>query len=254
VIAVQREAVSRGGSASLHDRFAEGSPVTLSRPRNNFRLDESAPRYALFSGGIGLTPILAMASRLHALGRDFIWHVSARSRSRLAWAKDLGRLPFRDRVVIHLSQEKPFASRLDIAAEISRLPDDAHIYACGPARFMDALVAAAQASGIPTGRVHLEHFGAEIDVNGDPFTVVAKRSGKEFRVAAQETILAALRREDIHVETSCQNGVCGSCLTTVLDGTPDHRDMVLTAEEKAENDRMTVCCSRSRSAVLVLDI
>jgi vanillate O-demethylase ferredoxin subunit len=134
------------------------------------------------------------------------------------------------------------------------LEDDAHIYLCGPKGYMTYVTTAAAAAGIDEGRIHLEHFGAEIDVNGDTFTVVAARSGKELQVAAGETILAALNRAGIEVETSCQNGVCGSCLTRVIEGKPDHRDMVLTSEEKADNNRIAVCCSRSQSPRLVLDV
>lgn len=171
----------------------------------------------------------------------------------MAWAERIERLPFRDRIVLHLSEGLD-AGRLDAMATIGELPRDTHIYVCGPAAYMSHLVDASKTAAVEPEQIHLEHFGAEIDINGDPFTVVAARSRKRVQVGPTETVLAALQGAGILVETSCQNGVCGSCITTVLDGKPDHRDMVLTQEEKAENNRMTVCCSRSRSAVLVLDL
>jgi vanillate O-demethylase ferredoxin subunit len=117
---------------------------------------------------------------------------------------------------------------------------------------MDHVQAIATAQRIGPDRFHKEHFGAEIDVNGEPFQVVAELSGQVVEVGAQETILAALQRSGIQVETACRNGVCGTCLTEVIEGRPDHRDMVLTDEEKASNDRIAVCCSRSKSKVLRL--
>jgi vanillate O-demethylase ferredoxin subunit len=119
---------------------------------------------------------------------------------------------------------------------------------------MQYVTEAAAQAGFPSNQLRQEHFGAEIDINGDPFTVITARSGHRITVAANESILAALTRAGIHIETGCQNGVCGSCLTRVLQGRPDHRDMVLTAAEKAENSRIAVCCSRSQSAELVLDL
>jgi ferredoxin len=119
---------------------------------------------------------------------------------------------------------------------------------------MDYVAGAALIAGIPKEQVHQEHFAAEIDVNGDPFAVIAARSGRRIEVGPAETILAAVTRAGYHVETGCRNGVCGSCLTRVVEGRPDHRDMVLTDAEKAENNRIAVCCSRSKSRVIVLDI
>lgn len=251
-LAVQLEPESKGGSKTIH-KLAEGAAIRISPPRNHFRLVEDAPGYVLFSGGIGITPILAMAHRLHVLGKDFVWHVSARSPERLPWADRLATLPFADRIEIHLDTG-PADQLLDAAEALARMPPGAHVYICGPNGYMKSLTDLAEKAGIPPDRVHLEHFGAEIDVDGDPFTVIAKRSGKEMRVDANETILEVLRRAGFDVPTSCKNGVCGTCLTKVLEGKPDHRDFVLTAEEKAGNALIAVCCSRSQAPVLVLDL
>jgi cytochrome P450/ferredoxin-NADP reductase len=252
-IAIQRELKSRGGSSTLHAKFEKGSTIVLSRPRNHFPLNEIAPNSVLFSGGIGITPILAMAWRLHELGRYFTWHVSARSRRRLPWASQIDKLPFREKIYVHLG-DGPAEQQLNAAQSLRALDVAAHVYVCGPRGYMDHVKKAALEQGIAEENIHQEHFSAEIDVNGDPFVVIAARSGKRFEVSADETIINAALRAGIVVETSCRNGVCGTCITWVLQGRPDHRDMVLTAAEKAENDRMAVCCSRSQSSVIVLDL
>jgi cytochrome P450/ferredoxin-NADP reductase len=252
-IAVQLEPESRGGSAVVHARLHVGTEVAFSTPRNNFMSDEAAPGYVLFTGGIGLTPVLAMAWRLHELGRDFVWHLSARSRARLAWADQLDKLPFRGRIVLHLG-DGPSDQRLDAGSILRGVQPATQIYVCGPRGYMQDVESHAHATGIPRHHVRQEHFGAEIDINGDAFTVVGARTGRRIEVAANESILAAITRAGIRVETGCQNGVCGTCLTRVLEGRPHHRDMVLTDIEKAENSRIAICCSRSQSSELVLDL
>ncbi|MBD9596880.1 cytochrome P450/oxidoreductase [Ensifer sp. ENS05] len=252
-IAVQLDAHSTGGSRAVHSRLVKGSSVTISQPRNHFVLHEDVPFHALFSGGIGLTPILSMAWHLHNLGRDFVWHVSARTRSRLAWADILPTLPFAERIRLHFDDGEA-DQVFNAETELSGLPQNAHLYICGPKGYMAHVTDTAREVGVNDERVHLEHFGAEIDVNGDPFTIVANRSGRRIKVGPDETILSALNREGYAIETSCRNGVCGTCLTRVVEGKPDHRDMVLTVTEKAEGAKIAVCCSRSKSSVLVLDI
>lgn len=252
-IAVQLEPSSRGGSSWIHERLEEGTIVTISRPRNNFPLADTAERHLLFSGGIGLTPHLAMAWYLHRIDTDFVWHISTRSRSKLAWADELEALPFDDKIHVHIDDSE-ITEDFDPVGEIERAGAKAHLYICGPRGYMDYVREAALQARVDGDRIHQEHFAAEINVDGDPFTLVAMRSGKRIIVEENETILTALNREGIGVETSCRNGVCGSCLTRVIEGRPDHRDMVLTATEKAENERIAVCCSRSQTAILVLDI
>ncbi len=252
-IAVQREPLSRGGSAGIHASFKEGDTVTLSAPRNHFVLNEGRHSYLLLSGGIGITPILAMAWRLHALNREFTWHVSARSRARLAWADQLSTLPFADSIVLHFDDGDD-DQRLDAQQLMREAGPQTDVYCCGPRGYMDYVIGAASEAGLPEAQLHVEHFGAEIDTDGDPFTVVAARSGLRLTVAPDETMLSVVLRAGLKVEVGCHNGLCGSCLTGVLDGRPDHRDMVLTAEEKARNDRVALCCSRSQTPELVLDL
>ncbi|MEP5762026.1 MAG: cytochrome P450/oxidoreductase [Litoreibacter sp.] len=251
-IAIQKEPKSRGGSIAMHARFQTGSKMTISPPRNNFSLVAGADHNLLFGGGIGLTPILAMAWELHTLGRSFECHLSARSSDRVAYRETLEALPFADKIKIYLDDDQ--TSSLNIQHVIEAKTLSAHLYVCGPTGYMNFVKKEAATAGYKSTQIHVEHFGAEIDVDGDPFEVVAQLSGISVQVGPNQTILEALNMAGISVPTSCQNGVCGSCLTPVLAGKPDHRDLVLTDIEKSANDRIAVCCSRSNSPRLVLDL
>lgn len=252
-IAIQKEVNSRGGSVEAHRRYWPNAKIQIGSPRNNFPLHENAREVLLFSGGIGLTPLLAMAWRLHELDRDFTWHVSARTHARLPFSTEVAGLPFRDKIVLHIDEDSE-GNPLNTDTILQAAGTDCLVYVCGPRGYMSHVEDAAKRRGIVPGNVHKEHFGAEIDLTGEPFTVVAERSGRSVEVGAGETILSALQRAGIKVETACQNGVCGSCLTTVVEGRPDHRDMVLTDVEKASNTQIAVCCSRSMTKVLRLDV
>lgn len=251
-IAIQKEPASRGGSVAMHARFQVGAKMTIGPPRNNFSLIEGSHLSILCGGGIGLTPILAMAWELHTSGRPFHCHLSARSGDRVAFGRALKSLPFAEKIRIYLDDDQ--APPLDISQVIGLDPSNAHLYVCGPTGYMDFVQQEAAKAGLAPDQIHVEHFGAEIDVDGDPFEVVAQRSGVTVSVGPSQTILEALNMAGISVPTSCQNGVCGSCLTPVLEGKPDHRDLVLTDIEKASNNRIAVCCSRSNSSRLVIDV
>lgn len=242
---------SRGGSAAVHAGFAPGQPVEIGRPRNHFPLRLDAAHTLLFAGGIGITPILAMAYTLQAAGRSFELHYCGRSAARLAFVDELSR--FGDRVHLHLD-DGPDPQRLQIDAVLAAPAADRHLYVCGPNGFMDFVTSAAQRLGWPADSVHLERFGAEVDTDGAPFTVVAARSGLSFEVQPGERIADKLVALGIEVRMSCQSGVCGTCITRVVEGMPDHRDHVQTASEKAANRTITVCCSRSKTRRLVLDV
>ncbi|MBK5656653.1 MULTISPECIES: cytochrome P450 [unclassified Bradyrhizobium] len=252
-IAVQKEAESRGGSVEIHRKYQVGSKIQIGIPRNHFPLNEDANSILLFSGGIGLTPLLAMAWRLNELGRSLTWHISARSRSRVPFARELDALPFRDKIVLHIDDEQD-GKLLDAEDILRSASSDCHVYVCGPRGYMAFIEEAARRVGVTKERFHQEHFGAEIDTTGSPFTVVATRSGLSIEVGCTETILSALQRAGIEVETACQTGVCGTCVAKVIEGRPDHRDMVLTDTEKASNEVIAVCCSRSQSRILKLDL
>lgn len=256
-IAIQKDAHSSGGSVAAFQKYRTGSTITIGRPRNRFGLTGHPGPVLLFAGGIGLTPIWAMAWELQRAGRDFHLHISVRSRERLAFAGEIAAAPFADRIQVYFDQPgngAPAAKLLDARHLIRAAGPEAHLYLCGPGGYMHHVRDAAVAAGVPAEQVHTEYFSAEIDTRGAAFTLRAQRSGREFTVRPDETILGVLSRAGIAVETSCESGVCGSCLTGVIDGTPEHRDMVQTDAEKASNRYIAVCCSRSKSRVLVLDI
>ena len=195
--------------------------------------------------------MLGMAYALEAQGASWELHYCGRSADRLAFRGEMA--AFGDKVCYHLD-DGPKDQALDINAVLAAPAAERHLYVCGPNGFMDFVVAAADTNGWDTGCVHLERFGAEVDTDGAPFTVVAQTSGKSFEVAPGETITDKLAEHGIDVAVSCQSGVCGTCLTRVIEGTPDHRDLVQTDVEKASNAQITVCCSRSKTRKLVLDI
>ena len=245
------EPKSRGGSTAVHSQIQQGHRLRIGRPRNNFPLVEGAAHSILFAGGIGITPMLAMAHALEAEGASWEMHYCARTSDRMAFLDELS--AFGDRVKLHVDAG-PAEQHLNIE-EVLRNPDSGrHLYVCGPNGFMDFVTSAAENLGWTPDCVHLERFGAEVNTDGAPFTVVAAKSGKTFEVAPGQTIAERLATHGIDVQVSCQSGVCGTCLTPVLDGMPDHRDLVQTDAEKASNAQITVCCSRSKTRKLVLDV
>lgn len=242
---------SRGGSAAVHAGVQVGQVMQIGRPRNNFPLRLDASHTVLFAGGIGITPILAMAHALQAAGRSFELHYCGRSAARLAFLGELDR--FGPRVQVHLD-DGPAAQHLDLDRVLAKPAPERHLYVCGPNGFMDFVTHAAQRLGWNEETVHLERFGAEVNTDGAPFTVVAARSKVTFDVQPGQRIAEKLIEHGVAVSMSCQSGVCGTCITRVIDGMPDHRDHVQTASEKASNRTITVCCSRSKTRRLVLDI
>lgn len=257
-IGVLREPQSRGGSAAVHDALKEGVEFTIAGPRNNFPLilGAGAGKAYLFGGGIGVTPMIAMAYALHKVGMDFEFHYSSRSPAHMAFMDELAAAPFASKVFRHFDENAPEAAqgRLDAAAVLGAAPPGAHMYVCGPKGYMDWVMDTARAQGFAPERIHHESFQAEVQTGGERFTVVAQASGKEVVVEPEETILAALERIGVRVQVSCEQGICGTCLTNVIEGVPDHRDQYQTDEEKESNAQITVCCSRSLTPRLVLDI
>jgi ferredoxin-NADP reductase len=249
-IGVKREAESRGGSSWLHDHARVGTTLKISAPRNHFALDETAPHSVLIAGGIGVTPIRAMVARLEALGRSWELHYAARSREDAALADELEALG--GRVRFHFDEGDP-ARMLDLGALVAAGRAGAHFYCCGPKPMLAAFETATAA--LPAERVHLEYFAAKEDAAKDGgYTVELARSGKEFAIPPGQSILEVLEAAGIRVPHSCQEGVCGSCETGVLSGTPDHRDSVLSAGERERGDVMMICCSGCVGDRLVLDL
>lgn len=253
-IAVQLAADSRGGSIAMHG-LREGARVEVSAPKNHFELAPSATRTLLFAGGIGITPILAMAEQLARAGADFELHYCTRSRERTAFLDRIADSRFAGRAHFHFS-DGPAGARFDPAAAIGAPQPGAHLYVCGPAAYMDAVIDAGARLGWQDANVHREYFkGAAAHVEADTaFDLKLARSGKVIHVAKGQTALAALQACGVDVQVSCGEGTCGTCLTRVLDGEPDHRDVFLSAADRARKDSFLPCCSRAASPQLVLDL
>lgn len=254
VIAVLREPESRGGSTWMHDELKEGATVTVHTPRNNFPLVENAKHHILLAGGIGVTPMMAMARELHNRGESFELHYCTRTPAKTAFLKEIQEGPFADKVHFHHDNGNP-ADGLDIAGLLKDVREGTHIYYCGPTGFMHACEQAA--AHWPKGTVHFEFFSVDDTVeHGEDtaFQIKIASTGAVLDVPADKSIVDVLRANGIEVETMCEEGICGTCATVLLEGEPDHRDFVLDDEEKARGEFIMVCCSRSKSPMLVLDL
>ncbi|PHQ64268.1 PDR/VanB family oxidoreductase [Sphingobium sp.] len=251
-IAVLRERRSRGGSERVHADFHPGRQVTVGLPRNLFALAPHGRRHILVGGGIGITPLLSMAAALRAQCKPFELHYCSRDAAAAAFAEKVEMLGGRQ---YHSRQEG--SSRFDPATAIGTPDDAAHIYVCGPAGFMTAVRDTALRLGWTAGNLHQELFeAADLSSHpGDqPFDVRIASTGAVFAIPPGATIARVLAAAGIDLPISCEQGICGTCVTSVLDGVPDHRDSYLTDEEHAVGDLITPCCSRARSPVLLLDL
>lgn len=252
-IAVLREPNSRGGSVAVHDELAEGRGIRIGAPRNRFPL-VPAQRSLLFAGGIGVTPLLSMAEQLARDGAAFEMHYCTRSPERTAFTKRLAALACAGRVHVH-HDDGPPAQRLDLQRVLPAPHEQTHLYVCGPRGYIDWVCSTARAAGWGAPQIHVEHFsGAGQQAAEGSFDVRLARSGVTLAVPAGRSVAAVLHAHGIALPVSCEQGVCGTCLTRVLAGEPDHRDSYLTDEERCRNDQFLPCCSRSRSACLVLDL
>lgn len=250
VIAVQREANGRGGSRAMHERVHKGDLLELTPPRNNFRLAE-APHTVLVAGGIGLTPLMAMAHTLVARKASFELHVCTRTVERTAFRQLLSSAPYARHVRFHHDGGDPKRG-LDVRALLSKRADGAHVYCCGPTCLMDEVREVAMSAGWPSEALHFESFSNTPRPDDVGFEVYLRRSRKLLFVPPGKTILNVLREHGVAIETSCEEGVCGTCTTNVLSGEPDHRDQVLSDEER--KGCMTVCVSRAKSKRIELDL
>lgn len=255
-IAVAKDAASRGGSRHVHDTLRVGDELSISAPRNLFPLHEDAAATVLIAGGIGITPLWSMVQRLEQLGRRWVLHYAARSRQHAAYLADIEALAARSSLGtlrLHFDDEQAGAC-FDMAAAVAAAPADAHLYCCGPQPMLAAYEAATAAR--PAELVHLERFGAApgADDAADSFDIMLARSGLQFNVPAGQSILDVLLENGMNPSYGCMQGSCGLCETRVLDGTPDHRDNLLSADAKAGGQCMLICCSRSKTRSLTLDI
>ena len=254
LLGVLKDTASRGGSQSLHEQINSGDRLFISEPRNLFPLVAEGRRSLLFAGGIGITPILCMAEHLAHSGADFELHYCARSSERAAFVERLKSASFADRVHLHFDEEAD--SRLDAAKVLAHPRPDLHLYVCGPSGFMQHVLDSAKAQGWSEGQLHREYFAAApVDTSADgSFQVKLAGSGQVFDIPADKTVVQVLESHGVEIALSCEQGICGTCLTRVLEGVPEHRDLFLTEEEQAANDQFTPCCSRSKSKLLVLDL
>jgi vanillate O-demethylase ferredoxin subunit len=256
-IAVLVEPHGRGGSMHLGGTSLPGSSLSVRGPRNHFRLEHDGSPVLLVAGGIGITPLLAMADALHAQGRDFRLHYFGRSRASMAFREQLLGSAYRERV--HLSCDDEPACR--ISDVFTQGDGDAWLYTCGPEGFMKAVIEAAATAGVRPDRVRQELFTSQphateegVEGQNRPFTIVLRSSGQCVEVPSDKTAVRALADAGVEVVVSCEQGYCGSCLTGVLEGIPDHRDAFMLPEEHERNDAFTPCCSRAMTKTLVLDL
>jgi ferredoxin-NADP reductase len=249
-LGVLREQLSTGGSQFMHV-LKIGDVVKATAPVNNFHLHEGASPAILFAGGIGVTPILSMAAELKAQGISYRLHYAGRMPGRLAFLSQLQAICSKELAVHYDSDE----SRLDVVAALGDAPAGAHVYVCGPAGMIDAVKAGALAKGITADRIHFELFKAEQSgAPNNPFEVELKSTGQIITVATDQSIIQALEAAGLDVLYDCQRGDCGICQCGVISGIPDHRDVILSDEEKASNKVMQICVSRAKSERLVLDL
>jgi ferredoxin-NADP reductase len=243
---------SRGGSSHVHEHLVEGASVRVRGPRNHFALVDS-PRYLFIAGGIGITPIVAMIESAQDTGSDWTLIYLGRRRTTMAFAEALTD-SYGDRVTLWPQDER---GRFDLEAALKDPADQTLVYCCGPEQLLSAVEQ--HCIHWPEGSLHIERFAAKAPAEPsaedlDTFQVVCQRSGVTVEVSGETTILEALEEADIPILSSCLEGICGTCEAKVLEGTPDHRDSMLTDAERASGNKILTCVSRSRSEKLVLDL
>lgn len=251
-LGILRDPESRGGSVSAFDDLKDGMQIQVSEPKNLFPLVK-AKHAVLVGGGIGITPLITMAYQLVQENASFELHYCGASPEQCAFVDEIRNSVLAPFTTFHFKSEGA-SHREFFQSAIQDIDKASHIYTCGPNGLMDWVINLALTQNFPEQQIHKEYFQVEVETNGDAFEVVAERSGKIIMVNAEETILQALAREGIEIEMSCEQGVCGTCMCDVIEGEPDHRDVYFTDEEKASNEQILVCCSRAKSARLVLDI
>lgn len=252
LVAVKREPLGTA-SVALHE-LQVGDRLLIGKPRNLLKVVDAADRHLLVAGGIGVTPLLSMAYELYSRGADFELHYFARSREEAAFATFLEqRAEFRDVVRFHFGTAR--AARPELLGGIfAGVTEHTHAYTCGPVPFMEQVEKAFTAVGSEK-RLHIENFrGNEIDTSGDTSFAVELDTGEEFEIPADKSILAILEQNGIDVFKSCEEGVCGSCVSGVLDGIPDHRDNCLTKSEKEAGQQIALCVSRAKSPKIVIEL
>jgi vanillate O-demethylase ferredoxin subunit len=254
-ISVLLDPVTRGGSQAMH-ALEEGSALRISEPRNLFALAHGAHRSLLFAGGIRVTLILCMAERLAQIGAAFEMHYCGRLPASVAFVEGIQRSAFARQAHVHLDDQPQ--TRLDPPQVLSGYRDGDHLYVCGPGGFMAFILEQARQAGWPPESLHREYFAAQPQAQAaaepSSFEIMLASSGQCLQVPADLSVAQVMLEAGIDVPLSCEAGICGTCLTRVLEGEPDHRDMFMTPAEQALNNQFTLCCSRSKSPRLVLDL
>ena len=242
-IGVLREDEGRGGSKLLHRIFEQGRRVFISRPINHFPLTYGARHSLLLGGGIGITPMIAMAHELHAQGADFAMHYSGRSRATMGYLDDLARMPWADHVTLHITDE---GSRADLAGIMGNYAPGHHIYTCGAERYMDSVMQAAERAGYPEDARHLEYFSTpeQPDYENHAFTLRLVKSGRHIAVPADKSAADVLIENGVSVDLKCSDGLCGVCKCGLIAGEVEHRDFVLSKAQRAG----TIILCQSRAA------
>ena len=250
-LAVQREDGGDGGSRAMH-ALVPGDTISASEPKDDFHLHQGDAPALLIAGGIGVTPLIAMASALSTRGRDFRMVYASRSPAAAAFAD---RLVAAHGARIQLHHDDQAGGPVPVAELIAKADPAAHVYVCGPKPMIDATRAAMEAAGRADAQFHAELFENTSHEAGDrPFEVEIASTGQVITVPADQTIIEALEAAGVDLVYDCQRGDCGICQTDVLEGTPDHRDVVLSKEERDSGKVMQICVSRALSDRLKLDL
>ncbi len=255
VIAVLRDSSSRGGSDAMHSNVKEGDRLAISAPRNHFQLVPAAKHNILLAGGIGVTPILCMAEQLSLTRASFEFHYCTRSVAHTAFREHIARSSFAARTRFYFDDDSP-SRRLDLSFLQEASSPDTQLYVCGPKGFLEAVLKMAAGAGWSDEQVHHELFSAApTDASGNTsFEIRLASTGAIVHVSEHQSAVDALEAAGVTVPVSCEQGLCGTCATRVLSGTPDHRDSYLSAAERAANDQFLPCCSRAKTPLLVLDL
>lgn len=252
-IAVLHERQGRGGSRYMHEIVREGAILRCCEPKNHFPLSEDAAGHLLVAGGIGITPIIAMARRLARESKPFHLQYTARSQRKMAFRQEVDAL-CGSRATLYIDGGEP-SQGMPLHRLVDELPAGWHVYVCGPKGLITAVREAAARKDISEHRIHSESFSAPVGIAGDkPFKAIARDSGVTVEVRGDETLLEALIRAGVDAPFDCKRGECGSCALTVLSGTVDHRDYYLNARERASNKVICCCVSRATGEEIVLEI
>nr|WP_174505255.1 PDR/VanB family oxidoreductase [Acinetobacter sp. Marseille-Q1620] len=254
IIGVLEDDHSRGGSSFIHQQFKVGDRIEISEPRNLFPVHQNTNKALLFAGGIGITPILSMAHTLKRENIPFEFYYFVRNENAIAF-KDILESKFSEEIHFHIEDDPQ--NQLDVNKILSKFESSKHLYVCGPNGFMDFIFTTAEKHHWQKDHLHKEHFTADptaSDEENTEFSVKIASTGELIPIAVNQSITEALEKCGIEIAVSCEQGICGTCLTNILEGEPEHRDMFLTDEEHASNKIFTPCCSRSKTKILVLDL